>query len=444
MTDHLWNTIRQHKTGETVGVYSVCSAHPVVLEAAIAQAAADDGYVLIEATSNQVDQFGGYTGLRPADFRELVFSIADRLGFERDRVVLGGDHLGPNRWQKLPAAEAMANADVLVAAYVEAGYTKIHLDCSMSCAGDPMPLGDDLVAQRSARLARVAEQTAANLGMQGRQLYVIGTEVPVPGGAHETLGELTPTAPSAARETLARHREAFAAAGIADAWERIIALVVQPGVEFDHLQVVDYRRERTEELRPILDDEPGMVFEAHSTDYQLPARLAELVEDHWAILKVGPGLTFAMREALFALAKIEDELLPDSARSHLVDVIERRMLAEPGYWQNYYEGDEDEQRIARRYSYSDRLRYYWPDPEIEEAEATLYANLSVRTIPLPLIAQFLPDQYERVRAGDLEVSPRALVLDKVRDALRPYASACLRTSHILSTTITSTQGELLV
>ncbi|MFE4951893.1 D-tagatose-bisphosphate aldolase, class II, non-catalytic subunit [Leifsonia sp. NPDC056665] len=443
MTDHLWETIRRHKAGEPAGIYSICSAHPVVLEAAIAQAAADSSYVLIEATSNQVDQFGGYTGMRPADFRELVHSIADQQGFPRERIVLGGDHLGPNRWQKLPAEQAMANADALVAAYVEAGYTKIHLDCSMSCAGDPVPLGDDLVASRSARLLRVAEDTARSIGQEGRQLYVIGTEVPVPGGAHETLGELTPTSPEAARETLRRHREAFEAVGVLDVWPRIVALVVQPGVEFDHLQVIDYRRSRTEALRGVLADEPGMVFEAHSTDYQLESRLSELVEDHWAILKVGPGLTFAMREALFALAAIEDELVPSAERSHLVEVIERRMLAEPGYWQGYYEGDADEQRIARRYSYSDRLRYYWPDPEIEEAEATLYANLSRRAVPLPLIGQFLPDQYVRVRAGELEPTPRALVLDKIRDALRPYAAATIPVLRTLSTTATN-QGELLV
>ncbi|MFP3466858.1 D-tagatose-bisphosphate aldolase, class II, non-catalytic subunit [Leifsonia sp. SIMBA_070] len=440
---HLWDTIRRHKAGEPVGIYSICSAHPVVLEAAIAQAAADSSYVLIEATSNQVDQFGGYTGMRPADFRALVHSIADQHGFPRERIVLGGDHLGPNRWQKLPADQAMANADALVAAYVEAGYTKIHLDCSMSCDGDPVPLGDDLVAARSARLLRVAEETARDVGRRGRQLYVIGTEVPVPGGAHETLSELTPTAPEAARETLRHHRAAFEAAGVMDVWPRIIALVVQPGVEFDHLQVIDYRRSRTGALREVLSDEPGMVFEAHSTDYQLEAQLSELVEDHWAILKVGPGLTFAMREALFALAAIEDELLPPAERSNLVEVIERRMLAEPGHWQSYYEGDADERRIARRYSYSDRLRYYWPDPEIEEAEATLYANLSRRTVPLPLIGQFLPDQYARVRAGELEPTPRALVLDKIRDALRPYAAATLPAIRTLSTTATN-QGELLV
>jgi len=424
MQNHLWTTVRRHKAGEAVGIYSVCSAHPAVLEAAIRQADADGTYVLIEATSNQVDQFGGYTGMRPDDFRELVFSIADGIGFARDRVVLGGDHLGPNRWQQEPAAVAMANAETLVATYVEAGYTKIHLDCSMSCAGDPVPLGDTLVAERTARLLRVAENAAQREGRDTEILYVIGTEVPVPGGAHETLGDLVATPLEAARTTVARHRAAFSAVGLEGIWPRIVALVVQPAVEFDHLHVIDYRREGTGLLRTVLDDEPGLLFEAHSTDYQGQKQLAELVEDHWAILKVGPGLTFAMREALFALARIEDELVPRTKRSDLIKVIDRQMLAHPEYWERYYAGSAPEQQIARRFSYSDRMRYYWPDAEIDQAVVLLHANLAALEIPLPLISQFLPDQYVRIRAGSLAAEPHALVVDKIRDALRPYAYAC--------------------
>lgn len=157
MTNLLLETIHRHKTGEAVGMPSVCSAHPLVLEAAVLQARADDGAVLVEATSNQVDQFGGYTGMRPADFRDLVFAIADRVGLSRTRIVLGGDHLGPNTWRDLGPAAAMDRADALVEAYVAAGFTKIHLDCSMVCAGDPVPLTDDVVAERAARLAAVAE-----------------------------------------------------------------------------------------------------------------------------------------------------------------------------------------------------------------------------------------------------------------------------------------------
>jgi len=379
--------------------------------------------VLIEATSNQVDQFGGYTGLRPAEFRDLVFGIADASGFARERVVLGGDHLGPNRWQRQSASAAMANAEVLIAAYVEAGYTKIHLDCSMACPDDPTVLTDEIVAGRAARLLRVAEDTAHREGSDG-PVYVIGTEVPVPGGAHETLGRLIPTPADRARRTIAAHRAAFAELGLEHVWPRVVALVVQPGVEFDHLNVIDYERSATTELRHVLDTEEQLVFEAHSTDYQRPAQLRELVEDHWAILKVGPALTFAMREALFALALVENELVSRPSRSNLVEVVERRMLSAPEYWQAYYQGDPLAQRTARRYSYSDRLRYYWADDEVDAARQTLLANLDRIGIPLPLISQFLPAQYDRIRAGGLEPVAQSLVIDRIRDALSPYANAC--------------------
>jgi D-tagatose-1,6-bisphosphate aldolase subunit GatZ/KbaZ len=426
--DLLAETVRRHKAGAPVGVYSVCSAHPTVVEAAIAQAAADNSYVLIEATSNQVDQFGGYTGMRPAQFRDMVLAIADESGFDRGRVVLGGDHLGPNRWQGQTASAAMENADALLSAYVAAGYRKIHLDCSMSCADDPDVLSDDLVAHRTARLLEVAEETARRSGIEA-PLYVIGTEVPVPGGAHETLSHLSPTPADRARRTIAAHREAFAEAGLEHVWPRVMALVVQPGVEFDHLNVIDYERGATTALRHVLDSEDSLVFEAHSTDYQRPAQLRELVEDHWAVLKVGPALTFAMREALFALSLIEAELVARPSRSNLVEVIERRMLAEPDHWRGYYEGDPLTQRTSRRYSYSDRLRYYWADEQVDAARRTLLANLDRTGIPLPLISQFLPGQYERIRAGDLQPVAQSLVLDRIRDALRPYAQACRTTGH---------------
>jgi D-tagatose-1,6-bisphosphate aldolase subunit GatZ/KbaZ len=165
------------------------------------------------------------------------------------------------------------------------------------------------------------------------------------------------------------------------------------------------------------------VFEAHSTDYQLAESLRALVEDHWAVLKVGPGLTFALREALFSLAAIEDELVPQEQRSRLVDVVERRMLENPRWWQGYYQGDDDQQRLARRYSYSDRIRYYWPDAEVHAAQSRLLANLAARDIPMPLISARLPEQYDRVRNGELTTDPAALAVDRVRSVLRVYGRA---------------------
>ncbi|EFE05791.1 D-tagatose-bisphosphate aldolase, class II, non-catalytic subunit [Citrobacter youngae ATCC 29220] len=422
---HLTKMVEQHKRGKANGIYAVCSAHPVVLEAAIRYAHANHTPLLIEATSNQVDQFGGYTGMTPADFRRFVCGLADSLNFSQDMLILGGDHLGPNRWQNLPAEQAMANADDLIKNYVAAGFKKIHLDCSMSCANDPVPLTDEIVAERAARLAKVAEETCVAHFGESDLVYVIGTEVPVPGGAHEALTELAVTTPDAARATLQAHYHAFEKRGLEDIWPRIIALVVQPGVEFDHTHIIDYQPQKAVSLSKMVEDYDTLIFEAHSTDYQTPQSLRQLVKDHFAILKVGPALTFALREALFSLAAIEEELLPAKASSGLRHVLESVMLDRPEYWQSHYHGDGNARRLARGYSYSDRVRYYWPDSQIDEAFERLVRNLADEPIPLPLISQYLPLQYVKVREGDLSATPRELIINHIQDILQQYHCASL-------------------
>ncbi|WP_028228730.1 D-tagatose-bisphosphate aldolase, class II, non-catalytic subunit [Paraburkholderia ferrariae] len=406
------------------GIYSICSAHPWVLGAAMRQALVDDTPLLIESTSNQVDQFGGYTGMKPADFVRFTHLIADRVGFPRSRLILGGDHLGPNAWRSLLAEEAMQRAEALIDAYVSAGFTKIHLDTSMSCGGDPHRLSDDVVAERASRLCAVAEAAAAREGNARKPAYIIGTEVPVPGGAAEDLDTVEVTHANAALDTVAIHRAAWRARGLDDAWARVIALVVQPGVEFDHTKVVDYQPALATGLSAVLAKVPGMVFEAHSTDYQKPEALAALVEDGFAILKVGPGVTFALREALYALADIEAELVPERARSDLRGVVEKVMVSKPDNWERYYHGNEQEKRLLRVYSYSDRIRYYWADPEIDAAAQKLVRNLSEVAIPENLLSRYLPEQYWQLRSGLIDTSPMGLIQSKVRGVIGAYAAAC--------------------
>src|SRR5215469_3323265 len=332
-------------------MYSVCSAHAWVIESAMRQAASDDTHLLLEATCNQVNQAGGYTGMTPATFRDYAHGIAAQLNFDVRRLILGGDHLGPNPWQTLEATVAMQNASEMVRLYVEAGFTKIHLDASMRCADDPMVLPDEVMAQRAAILCRAAEDARARLGM-GPVVYVIGTEVPVPGGATHSLEGLEVTRSEAAEQTHVLHRKAFLEAGLDAAWERVIALVVQPGVEFAHDSIVDYDAQKAAHLQAFLQAHPSLVMEAHSTDYQLPQAYERLVRDGFALLKVGPALTFALRESLYALSAIENELVQSSECAHLMETIEAVMLAHPTDWQKYYHGTPEEQHRLRVYSYS--------------------------------------------------------------------------------------------
>ena len=419
----LLQLVRRHRAGEAVGIYSVCSAHPLALRAALEHARATDGYALIEATSNQVNQEGGYTGLRPAQFRELVLGLADESGLSRERVLLGGDHLGPNAWQSLPAHEALARASVMVDEYVQAGYRKIHLDCSMACAGDPAVLSDGIVAERTAALCTRAEEAWRKSGGEP-PVYIVGTEVPVPGGAQEGLHELAVTEPRAALATVAAHRAAFGSRGLQGAWDRVVGLVVQPGVEFDHERVVGYRPQKARHLSKCLGELPNLVFEAHSTDYQTEAALRALVRDHFAILKVGPAVTFALREAVWALDSIEREWRGESNAANVRATVLHAMRADPRHWRKYYHGTGAALDLQLQYSLSDRIRYYWPAAAVTAALERLRATFDSGAPPLALLSQYLPAAHAAVRAGTIPMRMTDLVIHHIRQVLSHYSRAC--------------------
>ncbi len=205
----------------------------------------------------------------------------------------------------------------------------------------------------------------------------------------------------------------------------MIAAVVQPGVEFTHSSVVDYDARKTRALSRVLDDYPGMVFEAHSTDYQTPKALAELVRDRFAILKVGPAVTFAVREALWALDAIEKEWIDSARRSRLREITIERMKADSRHWSKYYSSEGAQLDYELQFSLSDRIRYYWGQPEIVAAQDTLFANLTQNPPPLALISQYLPTAFRSARSSPSGLSPRVLVVEHVARELEGYSSACM-------------------
>jgi len=345
-------------------IHSVCSANPLVIEAAMEQALHDNTPVLIEATSNQVNQFGGYTGMTPRDFYNLVQSIAKATGFPMGRVFLGGDHLGPLVWKNKPAEEAMALAEQQVAAFVQAGFVKIHLDTSMPLGSDGV-LNNQTIAERGARLCAVAEK-------YGKPFYVVGSEVPTPGGPQEEVHALKPTSP---KDFLAAY-QAFKAVFPPDAFARVIAFVVQPGVEFTSDAVFAYDRKAASDLCAALP--PGLVFEGHSTDYQTRESLRQMVEDGIAILKVGPALTYALHRGLIAL----------DTDGYFSAALEKAMLADDSNWKNHYKGDIKHQIHN---SYFDRARYYLPLPEVDREVQELLKPKGARETAKNFVRMCLED-----------------------------------------------------
>jgi D-tagatose-1,6-bisphosphate aldolase subunit GatZ/KbaZ len=431
-TQRLFRTLQENRRGQALGVYSICSPNRYVLEAGVLQALRDDALLLIESSSNQVNQFGGYTGQNPANFAAFVREVASRMNFPVERIVLGGDHLGPHVWRAESPEKAMAKARELVRDCVRAGYSKIHLDASMHLAGDPVQrnksLADEIVSTRAAELCSVAEEAHREMQIGSpAPIYVIGTEVPIPGGEQLETAAPETTRPQDLERTLETARDAFRAMKLEEAWERVVAAVVQPGVEFGDTSVFAYDHEKAVGLADFGEKNWQGVFEAHSTDYQTAEALREMVKDHFAILKVGPWFTFAFREAVFALAMIEEEWLgwrKGFMRSGVREALEQAMVTDPAHWKSYYHGDETALQFARKYSYSDRSRYYWPQPAVQQALQKLLRNLKETPAPLSLLSQYLPKQWEEIRAGKLSNDPVKLIHGRILEVMDSYAYAC--------------------
>ena len=420
--------MEKRRQGIRCGIPSYCTANELVLEIILRRAKMLNQPVLIEATANQVNQFGGDTGMLPKDFYQMVIKMAQAIDLPENMVILAGDHLGPLTWQKLPEAEAMANSYELVYQFARAGFTKIHLDTSMKVADDPEGLlSTETIARRGACLYKAAmkgyEELKAEKPEAIRPVFIVGSEVPIPGGATEAEDTLAVTKPEAFLDTVSTYQRVWTEEGVGEGMKDVIAVVVQPGVEFGDEQVFDYNSEAAQALCGMLKEYPDFCFEGHSTDYQTPQCLYNMVTDGIAILKVGPALTFGLREALFALSKMEEELVPAEERANFIETLEEVMLANPGNWAKHYHGDEKQLALCRKYSYSDRARYYIGQPEVVAAMDKLFENLRKYTIPMNMLHQYMPISYNKVRTGKLALDPRELAMDGVTMFLLDYEYA---------------------
>lgn len=424
---HPIEAVLKNNPTEQKGIYSVCTSNSLVLQSAIRHAKKHQYILAIEATSNQVNQFGGYTGMQPADYARFVNQVIEQEGIDKDQVILGGDHLGPLTWQDLPEDQAMANAETLVFAYTIAGFTKIHLDTSMRLASDnpSEPLDVRICAKRCARLARCVyqayEQRLTVLPDAIKPILIVGSEVPIPGGSQIHEDFVTPTDPQDFRNQHRVFSEEFAREGLS--FHNVKAFVVQPGVEFGDDFVCQYNRKHAETLVQALPDYFPLVFEGHSTDYQSQESLSFMVDDGIRILKVGPALTFGLREALFLAEEIETIIVSDqSNRSNLKKFWLQEMDASDKYWKKYYSGSIREISYKKLYSYSDRCRYYLPAKRVQDAIDKLLFNLD--NIPVALISQYFPRQFTKVLENNLSTDAVSIILDRIGNWCDPYAIAC--------------------
>lgn len=430
--------VNEYKNGQNVGIFSVCTSNQYVIEAAMEKIKDTDMDLLIESTANQVNQDGGYTGMEPKDFVDYVYEIAERVNFDKDKLILGGDHLGPLTWVKLEQKEAMEKAKVLIRDYVLAGFTKIHIDTSMPIYDDleKGEFNDYLIAERAAILCKIAEEAYETLVEKNSEaihpVYVIGSEVPVPGGVKAEEAEeeiengIKVTEVKDFKNTVEIFKEKFKEYGVEEAFSHVVGIVVQPGVEFSSDTIWEYEREKAMDLSLSLKEYKELVFEAHSTDYQSPKKLKEMVEDGFIILKVGPALTFGFREGAFALNKIEEELFkfkPEIEQSDFIKMLDYNMAKNPENWIKHYSGTAEQIRFLRSYSLSDRCRYYMPDSNVEYSFNKMIENLNTVDIPIALISQYMHNQYKKIRDGELKNNPLDILKDFIGEYIDDYIFA---------------------
>lgn len=429
--NYLKDLVKNQKNGVHTGCYSACTANKWVIEAVLEKAKELNTFAVIEATANQVNQFGGYTGMRAADYAAMVFQIAEKVGFEKDKIILGGDHLGPLVWQKEAPDVAMQYSRQLIDEYIMAGYTKIHIDTSMRLSSDSVtePLSDKTIAERSAQLFKQAQESFRNYKKQNpnaqEPVFIIGSEVPIPGGAEENEDRVAVTKTEDFVRTVETFQQIYAQNGLS--FDDIVAVVIQPGVEFADDSVCEYDPAQAQELVSTLKNYDGLIFEGHSTDYQTKEGLWEMVRDGVGILKVGPALTFAYREAIFALELIEKELYktkPNVRLSNIRNIINNIMLDNPSNWEKHYHGTRTDIALSMDFSYSDRCRYYMSDSRVEEAVDILINNINNAKVPLTLISQYMPSQYTHLRSNKgLALTAQWLIKDKIKDLIGDYIYA---------------------
>jgi D-tagatose-1,6-bisphosphate aldolase subunit GatZ/KbaZ len=434
--DFFKELIESRQRGKPRGTYSICSVHPRVIGAAMVQAGDDDLPLLIESPAREVNQFGGTSGMQPRGFRDFVFGVADQIAFPEGRIIFGGDRLGPSLWRSEPAERAMQKGCDLVADCIRAGYTKIHLDAGMPLKGDPEEeqggLDPELIALRIARLAAAAESAFRESGRFGREnaglppVYLVGADVSPRSAPPVKEGFGLITEVQDFEQIFAACRKAFADDGLEDAWARVVGAVVQHGVGFADFEVDEYERSRCGKLITAAQQHSDLIFEAASTDYQRPELLRQLVEDGVTILKVGPALTFAMRECLFALECIEKEIFGWTYKARLSQLgkfLDKAMRDNPVHWQGNSNGNPQDLYLALKYSRLDSSRHYWRVPMVADAVNFLIANLKQVAIPLTLISQYLPRHYLQIREGRLTADPEALIDASVRMVLEDYSQA---------------------
>jgi len=426
-TSCLIDIMKANCKGERKGIYMVRSQNPTVLEAYFNQALADGAPVLIEISADILDLRRQGGKISPEDFIKKAKHIAVKTGFPRERLFLGINDLSPSLWQDGSDESALQKACEFISGLVGLGFNKLGIHAGNLRKGDNVygTLAQEKSIARETALYQAAEQAAVDLPDEEKPVYVINA---CPG---QVIGGAEDQGRAASRKDVEnavnRFAQIAAAAGLPEMKKRLLAVRASPGSGFDSEKVIPFDSSLIKEMGGCGHGGHPVALEVQQADFQPQTVLNQLVDSHFAFLSVGSELTYVMREALFSLAVMENETMigkPGVYLSNFIIELDRAMQSAPQVWEKYYLGNGFEQLVARKYSLFDRSRFFLEDKEVRKMKKRLYDNLVAHPVPLTVLRQFMPRQYERVAAGELENEPKALVMDAVRYVLRKYSRAC--------------------
>ena len=338
---------------------SFCSSNFDVLKSIMIFAKYQNFPVLIESTSNQVNQYGGYSGLKPFQFEKKIRRLAKFIKLNNKSLMIGGDHLGPLPWKDLDEATAMKNSKKLVKDCLKAKYEKIHIDTAIICRGEKK-IDRHTVIQRCDEILSVFSKKDFD-----NVFLVIGTEVPFAGGGHAIKS--SPTTFESIKEeidlysTILKKKKKF-------------ALVIEPGIGFGNFSVIQAKLKNFGK-RLIFSKKNNFVYEAHSSDYQKISSLKKLVKNNFKFLKIGPELTYFYAKSIFKMEEFEKKSYKNNF-SNIKNIILKEMKNNNSYWIDYYKAKKKKLDNLKFNSYLDRLRYYWSSKNILNSKKKLFININ--------------------------------------------------------------------
>ena len=365
---------------------------------------------LIECTSNQVNQYGGYTNKTPQNFMKEISNIRKEINFDKKKLFLGGDHLGPLPWKKQNKAAAIKKSISLINDFLKQNFCKIHIDTSIKCKNDKY-INSDIIFYRT---NQILNNESIKKKIRNKFL-VIGTEVPLSGSGDSK--KIIKTNIKQIKAEVLKFRKILKKLKLKN---NLFGLVIEPGMKYMHSSIKKPNFTNFSKKKHI-SKKNNFVYEAHSTDYQSKTILKQLVKNNFKFLKVGPELTYNYSRALFFMENVEIKFFKIK-NSNFKKTIFSTMLKNKKYWDGYYEKKKFKLFLNSKL---DRMRYYFNTKSVANSIEVLKKNINLldKKIILSLMSQNEKKEFlffDKKKLSNFD----AIKLIFISQSLKKYFGAC--------------------